>query len=1409
MNQRTSTKNCVVYCLVICLSILSAAFGQDDKRPLPKTLSIPADYTPTFSLAPVRYSMMRPEKLAGTPVGELDGVCPIYVMTGAGLPGDPLQEGDMIVGIDGVGLGESPIDQWRKAISESKDPRRGDWKITVTRWRKGALTTLDINIPRPAVKPPLDFTKGERGGRGATRDFNMGPTGVTGLFENVTTEHERDIGRDLTGMSRQILVVAVDKGSPADGILATNDVILGADGTGAATDPVKFDHDARVSFGHAVTDAEARNPATLRLLRWRDGKTDVVTLKLETLGKYSDTAPYNCEKSRAILRKGVDAMVRDDKPGYFGWGILPLLASDDPTNPDNDRNQAKAREWAHKLILPGGEPKLPSWEEKPPWQHGFKMIILGEYYLKTRDEAVLPTLRVYAEHFANHQSWYGTTGHRYADPAPDGSPNGPMGGYGAVNLSGVHGLLGLSLAHKAGVRSESIDAAIRRAQIFFSSYAHKGVIPYGEHEPWLGTRGDLNGKCAATALAFQLLDVYPRESRYFAKIGTMSSSVRELSHGGPFFNSVWPALGAGSIGEKAAAHYFKRSSWHFDQFRRWDGRTSNLAYFGGTYRAMSQEITTLLTYALPLRQLYITGRGQDKSRSLSDEEFKEVVAAEDFDAGRCDEKQLREALSSWNPRVGNLAAQELGARARESQQSKELLSDMHALAGNTNAPIWSRAAACVALGKVGAAESAPVLVSLLDDREHYVRYWAAKALLTVDREAVMPHLDTILRAAVSTARPVFPLSEDDPLQLDHAAIGKLLFDRGGLLYRSLEGVDRALLWPAVRALAKTPTGSGRSPVGNLYKQLEIEDVWTMADTIVESVRSKSPADSMFSGAIGLAGVDALERNSVAETLHVGVFRKHSANPALSGYPWVIKLGPSAFDWDTSGRVLQTLIYRLVTDELAAEKTVRPALAALLDDTKPRRTLTPLKRIEAVTATNPEVTLPAKKTVLKVKATNYALRDEKESTYTWRKVHGAGKVQFAPNATWDSKESTITFSDAKPGKYRFEVTMSDTLGYTTVKETVDVTLLDTSGRLPANRPPVAGSQSVTAHPGLPLAVTLGGSDPEGADLGFAIKGKPSHGTLFGAPPDMKYTADWGYTGTDTFTFDVLDGQGIAATGTISINVTSGKVGLTLYEGFDYKPGPLLEVSGSGGIGLKGAWEGKHADYNLTYNLTDFLVGYKALPSVGSGMVIVGRGRGRATVIRAVDTEALKRDGILGNGRELWLSAMVAPHKDLQRLNTALAIGLQGGADDSRTSVGFAIKTQCLIWATINGDDGKSDMGVEHFKYADALWPREQPAMVVVRCRWGKTDQEPDTVEVYRVVDLPMLGPKLVEKPIATNSGVIDQSKLNTLYISAPGYGAGFYFDEIRVGPSYHSVLLGTVASDKTNPVQKQNTRNGGI
>ncbi len=98
-------------------------------------------------------------------------------------------------------------------------------------------------------------------------------------------------------------------------------------------------------------------------------------------------------------------------------------------------------------------------------------------------------------------------------------------------------------------------------------------------------------------------------------------------------------------------------------------------------------------------------------------------------------------------------------------------------------------------------------------------------------------------------------------------------------------------------------------------------------------------------------------------------------------------------------------------------------------------------------------------------------------------------------------------------------------------TVDITVTA------VNDIPVADPQSVTTIEDTAKDITLTGSDVEGSTLTYVIVTEPAHGSLSGGGANQTYTPDANYTGTDSFTFKVNDGDADSAPATVSITVTA--------------------------------------------------------------------------------------------------------------------------------------------------------------------------------------------------------------------------------------------------------------------------------
>ncbi len=129
---------------------------------------------------------------------------------------------------------------------------------------------------------------------------------------------------------------------------------------------------------------------------------------------------------------------------------------------------------------------------------------------------------------------------------------------------------------------------------------------------------------------------------------------------------------------------------------------------------------------------------------------------------------------------------------------------------------------------------------------------------------------------------------------------------------------------------------------------------------------------------------------------------------------------------------------------------------------------------------------------------------------------------------------------------------------------------------ANRAPVANPQTLSATSGVPLALVLTGSDPDGDALTFQVTVQPAHGTLTGTAPNLTYKSAPGYVGADSFKFVVSDGSLVSAPAIVSISVSASGPVTVFFDNFETNLGWVRNPFGTD-TARAGLWERADPEY----------------------------------------------------------------------------------------------------------------------------------------------------------------------------------------------------------------------------------------
>jgi hypothetical protein len=754
-----------------------------------------------------------------------------------------LQPGDVLLGVLGKPFEGAALAAFNQAVAAAeKSP--GPSNLHLVHWRAGVLRNLDFNV-NPS---PPDLTK--RGKRTDTPNWNLGPTGMKGWIFNLDFD---------TSAARQILIDEVAKGSPADGLLTAGDVIVGIDGK-------PFEADARVAFGHAITAAETTaGNGQLKLVVWSKGTTKTLTVPLKVMDSYADTSPYQCPKAKLIVEQGCRSILRrglqcaDYSPDNWDPSIpdnvnaLALLASGDPAY------LPALKEYAHKLGPP--QMNLVLKEGMYAWSWSYANLFLTEYYLATKDTYVLPAIREVTGKIAIGQGAVGTYGHGFRVPGN----NGTLGGYGAINQAGLICWMSMALAQKCGVDDSVVGAAVEKARTFYSFYIRKGSIPYGDHPPyWLH---DDNGKSGAAAVTFDILGDQAG-ARFFSRMSTAAYGEKELGHTGNYLGYLWGALSANRAGPAALAAFLKEQRWYYDLARRWDG-----SFYTNSRDNYDWDMTGLfvLHNAVPQQKLYLTGKGVSPDNFVSGEPLQQILdGGRDFNLGPFDYAyifkstgELLKALTNWSPTVRQRAAKQV------AKLGDDTLPQLIALLAGKD--LDARYGACLALqymeGRAAAATDA--LITQLSEPDMWLRVRAAFALTGIGRPA--------LKAVPQLLKMSLVVNPADPRGLEAKYLSYALFradfidqipPQPGLVANSLDGIDRDLVYPALRRMLASDDGIGTFAVRSIFRTLSTDELKSLEPEIIKVANDTAPSGEMYAQEIRVDALKFLAKNKIVKGLPV-------------------------------------------------------------------------------------------------------------------------------------------------------------------------------------------------------------------------------------------------------------------------------------------------------------------------------------------------------------------------------------------------------------------------------------------------------------------------------------------------------------------------------------------------------------
>jgi hypothetical protein len=437
-----------------------------------------------------------------------------------------------------------------------------------------------------------------------------------------------------------LLVRHVLRGSPAEGLLAPGDHVVGAGGRRFET-PHQNGYGMEVfgargpvsDFAEALEACQAPAGDGRLLLTVERGERSERPMEVElTIGKgygsYAPSFPAGCPKSERIRRELLESLLAaQGEDGSFGdpvvntFAPLALLASGEA------RHLAAVERNAR---FHAASTSARDEDDLIHWRYMAAAIVLGEYFLASGADWVPPELEQIRDFLLSSQylrleqvNPEVKNSHPDSYPSDARQQHGGWGhnpgfeGYGPIAMLTAQGLLALSLIERCGVPVER--ARLEAARDFLERGAGpNGYVWYADQVAAEADWADM-GRTGATAIALQLYRapdaairerVRTRLRQHVLLIGEHPQSFPD-THGSPLMGMGYGGVAA-HLSESSFRSLMDANRWWFSLAQCPDGSfcyqpNRDNAGYGSDSRLCASAVTAFL-FSLPRRSLAITGR---------------------------------------------------------------------------------------------------------------------------------------------------------------------------------------------------------------------------------------------------------------------------------------------------------------------------------------------------------------------------------------------------------------------------------------------------------------------------------------------------------------------------------------------------------------------------------------------------------------------------------------------------------------------------------------------------------------------------------------------------------------------------------------------------------------------------------